>query len=68
MAHDNFLISQQTNFDNNKLLRKEIFSIFKNKAARKTNNLNIKYSIFMMLYLVNNYYYVNDLPIVMNIK
>ena len=32
MAQDNFSISQQTNFNDNKLLRKNIFNINKNKT------------------------------------
>ena len=44
---DNFSISQQTNFNNNQLLRKNMFSIDinKNRAIRKSNNSNIKPSL-----------------------
>ena len=47
MAQDNFSISQQTNFNNNQLLRKNMFSINlnKNRVIRKSNNSNIKHSI-----------------------
>ena len=47
MEQDNFTISQQTNFNNNQLLRKNMFSIniTKNKAIRKSKNSNIKPSI-----------------------
>ena len=47
MAQDNFSLSQQTNFNNNQLLRKNIISIdvSKNRAIRKSNNASIKPSL-----------------------
>ena len=47
MAQDNFSISEQTNFNNNELLRKNMFSINinKNTAIRKSNYSKIKASI-----------------------
>ena len=47
MAQDNFYISQQINFNNYQLLRKNMPSMNKNKnrAIRKSNNSNIKPSI-----------------------
>ena len=45
MAQNNLYISQQTNFNNNQLLRKNMFSINKNRAIRKSNNSNNKPSI-----------------------
>ena len=47
MAQDNLSISQQINFNNNQLLRKNMYSINinKNRAIRKSNNSNIKHSI-----------------------
>ena len=45
IAQDNFAISQQTYFNNNQLLRKNIFSINKNRAIRKPKSSDIKPSI-----------------------
>ena len=68
MAQYNFSISQQTNFNNN-LFYTKIFSVFSktelfaNQIIRTLNLLQT-----MKSYLDNIYYYVNDLPIIMNIK
>ena len=47
MAHYKFSIFQQTSFNNNQLLLKNMFSIDinKNRAIRKSNNAKIKPSL-----------------------
>ena len=47
MAQNNFSISLRTNFNNNQLLRKNMFNMNKNKkrVIRQPNNANIKPSV-----------------------
>ena len=45
-----------------------MFSISEKRAIRKANNLNFKHSINHEACLSSNYYYVNDLLIIMSIK
>ena len=52
----------------NHAIRKNIFSISENRATCKPNNSKIKDSVTVRSYLDNNFYYVNDLLIIMNIK
>ena len=68
MAHDNFSKSQQTNFNNSQLFRKNMFHINKAElfANPKSRTLNVLKT--MRSCLDNNYYFVNDLLIIMNIK
>ena len=43
-------------------------SINEKRATRKPNNSNIKNSVTVRSYLQNNFYYINDLLTIINIK
>ena len=46
----------------------KIFRKSEHRATRKPKNWNMKHSITVRSCLDNNFYYVNDLLIIMNIK
>ena len=49
-------------------LCKNVFSISENRGTRKPNNSLIKNYVTVMSYLDNNFYYINDLLIIMTLN